>query len=75
MDGLACEVALDSDSPEVTRPMREEALIRTITHLIDTHHWECSRDPGGLRMPHNGHTLVLGIPAISLDYLRDGPGQ
>ena len=28
-DGLTYEVALESDSPDFTRPMREEALIRT----------------------------------------------
>ena len=33
---LAYEVALESDSPDFTRHLREEALIRTITHLIDT---------------------------------------
>jgi len=30
-DGLAYEVALESDSPDVTRHMREEALARTCT--------------------------------------------
>lgn len=49
--------------------MREEALIRTITHLADTHHWEFSWDPRGLRMSHDSHTFVLGIPAVFVDYL------
>jgi hypothetical protein len=74
-DRLAYEVALESDSPDITRHMREEALIRTITHLIDTHHWEFSWDPRGLRMTHHAHTLVLGIPAVFLDYLGDGLGE
>jgi hypothetical protein len=73
-DGLAYDVALASDSPDVTRHMREEALIRTITHLIDTHHWECSWDPRGFRMTHDAHSFVLGIPAVFLDYLEDRPG-
>ncbi len=68
-DGLAYEVALESDSPDITRHMREEALIRTITHLADTHHWEFSWDPRGLRMSHDSHTFVLGIPAVFVDYL------
>jgi hypothetical protein len=25
--------------------MREEALIRTVTHLVDTHDWKFSWDP------------------------------
>jgi hypothetical protein len=72
-DGLAYEVALESDSPDYTRPIREEALIRTVTHLIDCHGWEASWDPRGLRLTHDAHTLVLGIPAVFLEYLDDGP--
>jgi hypothetical protein len=42
---LAYEVALEADSPDFTREMREEGLIRTITHMIETHKWELSWDP------------------------------
>jgi hypothetical protein len=72
-DGLAYEVALESDSPDFTRPFREEALIRTVTHLIDCHGWELSWDPRGLRLTHDPHTLVLGIPAVFGEYLQDSP--
>jgi hypothetical protein len=71
--GLSYEVALESDMPDVTRSRREEALIRAITHLVDTHHWEFSWDPRGLRMTHDGHTFVIGVPAGLLEYLGDGP--
>jgi hypothetical protein len=74
-NGLAYEVALESDSPDVTRPMREAALIRTITHLIDRHHWEFSWDPRGLRLTHDTHTFVLGGPAVFLEYLEGSPGK
>ena len=74
-DGLVYEVGLESGSPDFTRHMREEALIRTVTHLIDTHHWEFSWDPRGLRMTHDAHTFVLGIPAVFLDYLGGDPGN
>jgi hypothetical protein len=66
---LAYEVALESDLPDVTRQMREEALMRAITHLTDTHHWTFSWDPRGLRMAHDAHTFVLGLPAALLDFL------
>ena len=69
--GLAYEVALESDTPDFTRRMREEALIRTVTHLIDGHDWKFSWDPRGLRLTHDTHTFVLGIPAVFLDYLQD----
>jgi hypothetical protein len=72
-DGLAYEVALETDSPDFTRQIREDALIRTVTHLIDGHDWEFSWDPRGLRLSHDAHTLVLGIPAVFLEYLEDNP--
>lgn len=72
-DGLAYEVALESDSPDFTRPFREEALIRTIVHLIDCHGWAFGWDPRGLRLTHDAHTLVLGIPAVFGEYLNDSP--
>jgi hypothetical protein len=72
-DGLAYEVALETDSPDFTRRIREEALIRTITHLIDVHNWKFSWDPRGLRVTHDAHTFVLGIPAVFSEYLEDSP--
>jgi hypothetical protein len=69
-DGLAYEVALESDSPDITRHMREGALISTISHMIDRHHWEMSWDPRGLRLTHGTHTFVLGVPPVFLEYLE-----
>jgi hypothetical protein len=74
-DGLTYEVALESDSPGVTRHMRQEALIRAVTHLIDCHHWELSWDPRGLRLTHDSHTFVLGVPAVFRDYLDEIPAE
>ena len=70
---LAYEVALESDSPDFTQQMREQALIRTVTHLIETHNWEFSWDPRGLRLTHHAHTFVLGIPAVFVEYLQGSP--
>lgn len=70
---LAYEVALESDTPDFTRGMREDALIRAITHLVDAHHWTFSMDPRGLRLTHDTHTFVLGIPAIFAEYLDGSP--
>ena len=70
---LTYEVALESDSPDYTRQLREEALIRTVTHLIDTHDWQFSWDPRGLRLIHETHTFVLGIPAVFVEYLEGSP--
>jgi len=70
---LAYEIALESDSPDFTREMREQGLIRTVTHLIDTHDWKFSWDPRGLRLTHDAHTFVLGIPAVFAEYLQASP--
>ena len=69
-DRLAYEVALAGDEPDFTRDMREEGLIRTVTHLIDRHGWEFRWDPRGLRLTHDAHTFVLGIPAVFVEYLE-----
>lgn len=69
LNDLAYEVALESDSPDFSRTMREQALIRTITHMLDQHAWEFSWDERGLRLTHDAHTFVLGIPAVFRDYL------
>ena len=72
-DQLDYEVALESGSPDFTRRMREEALIRTVTHMVDCHGWEFSWDPRGLRLSHDAHTLVLGLPAVFGEYLEGSP--
>ncbi len=71
-DQLAHKVAFQSDSRDHVRGVSEEALIGTVTYLIDTHGWEFSWDLRGLRLTHDARTLVLGIPAVFLQYLEDG---
>ena len=73
-DKLTYEVALESDLADFTRTMREDALIRTVTHLIESHDWEFSWDPRGLRLTHDAHTFVLGIPAVFLEFLDGTSG-
>ena len=74
-DQLAYDVALESGSPDFTRDMREAALIRTVTHMVDCHGWEFSWDPRGLRLCHEAHALVLGIPAVFAEYLQGSPEE
>ena len=72
-DQLLYDVGLESDSPDFTRRMREDGLIRTVTHFVDCHGWEFSWDPRGLRLSHDAHTLVLGIPAVFVEYIEGSP--
>jgi hypothetical protein len=41
--------------------------------MIDQHAWEFSWDERGLRLTHDAHTLVLGIPPVFRDYLAGAP--
>lgn len=66
---LAYEVALASDRADFTRSMREDDLIAAVPQLIQTHHWTLSWDARGQRLSHDGHTLVLRIPATFRQYL------
>jgi len=72
-DQLEHKVAFQSDSQDYTPHMREEALIGTITSLIDCHGWELRWDPRGLRLTHDVHTLVLGVPAGFRAYIDGVP--
>jgi hypothetical protein len=69
-DQLEHKVAFQNDSQDYTPQLREEALIRTITSLIDCHGWELSWDLRGLRLTHEAHTFVLGIPAGFREYIH-----
>lgn len=72
-DQLDYEVALESGLPDFTRPLREDALIRTVTHPLDGHGWKLSWDPRGLRLSHDTRSLVLGVPPVFAEYLEGNP--
>ncbi len=73
IDRFTREVALESNSPDWSRKMREDALNRAIQYLVDCHDWTFSWDARGLRMSHAAHTLVLGIPPVFTEYLSSAP--
>ena len=66
---LAFRVGLESDLPDWSRAFREDALIRAIGHGIERHGWEFEWDVRGLRLTHDSHTFVLGVPATFWGYL------
>ena len=72
-DQLAHKVAFQSDSQDYTPQLREEALIETITAMIECHGWKLSWDPRGLRLTHEAHTFVLGVPAGFGEYIHGSP--
>jgi len=72
-DQLEHKVAFQNDSQDFTPELREQALIATITSMIDCHGWELSWDPRGLRLTHEVHTVVLGVPAGFREYIHGRP--
>jgi hypothetical protein len=62
-------VAIQSDTADWTPELREDALLATIGHLVETHDWALKWDPRGLRLSHDSATLVLGIPSVFREFL------
>ena len=62
-------VGIESDTADWTPELREDALLATVGHLVDTHGWELTWDPRGLRLTHGAATLVLGIPPVLREFL------
>jgi len=69
VDELAMRVAVDADTADWTRDMREDALLNSIQHRVEVHDWKLSWDPRGVRLSHSHNTLVLGVPATFIAYL------
>jgi hypothetical protein len=67
---LALAIALESDVADWTRELREEAVLRTVSHVTDLHGWTVGWDPRGIRLAHEGHSFVLGVPANVVAYVE-----
>jgi hypothetical protein len=66
---VAQRVAVESNLADWTSEDRERALLESIQHLIDCRGWTVTWDPRGLRLSHDEHSLVLGVPANLAQYL------
>lgn len=71
---LARRVALESDRPDWTPDYRAEALLLSVTHLVDLRGWSVEWHDRGLRLQHGSHSLVLGVPATFGRYV-DGAAR
>jgi hypothetical protein len=45
------------------------ALVASLTYLLDTHGWEVSWDSRGVRLHHDDHDVVLGVPDNLMDFV------
>jgi hypothetical protein len=69
LESLALRVALEGDCPEWSRHDRERGLLESARHFIDCRGWVLSWDPRGIRLSHDEHSVVLGVPPTFVDYL------
>ena len=61
-DSLKFRVALEGNVDLANADLVAEGVVNACTNGIDLHHWEAVIDPRGLRLRHDDHTLVIGLP-------------
>ncbi|MCF8531184.1 MAG: hypothetical protein K9G69_07845 [Candidatus Nanopelagicales bacterium] len=61
-EALSFRVALEGNIDLSDASKIHEGVIEASTNGINLHHWLASIDPRGLRLSHEEHTLVLGLP-------------
>jgi hypothetical protein len=69
-DQLAGLVELRTTQRPESHDERRDAMLKTITHAMDTRGWTASWHERGLAISHAQHSLVLGIPANIKAYLE-----
>lgn len=69
-EDLDFRVALETNVQPKDKALRAEALLGTITYLVELHDWRVSWHPRGLLVSHRHHELVLGLPPNLRDYLE-----
>ena len=63
------QVALTTDHQPRDADDRAALLLLSVTHGLDTHGWEASWVPRGLRLSHDDRALALGLPDSLRAYL------
>ena len=66
---LELEIALDTNQEPRTSEARRRALLETVTHRVELHGWTAAWHDRGLRLAHEDHHLVLGVPPNLQSYL------
>jgi hypothetical protein len=66
-------VSLETDRSARTAAQRGADVVASVTYLLDLHGWRASWDPRGLRLSHDEHSLVLGIPSAVAAYVAELP--
>jgi hypothetical protein len=70
-DALHERVSLETNHDAWTRSGRAQDVVDTVTYLLEMHGWRASWDPRGVRLSHDSHTLVLGVPPNVAAYVDE----
>ncbi len=64
------DVALATNEGPTPAEDRRAKMLAALTHQQDLHGWDLDWCDRGLRLTHEGNSLVLGIPATVRTYLQ-----
>jgi hypothetical protein len=66
---LRLAVGMFSDEPDWTESHRRSAILRAVAQPLDLRGWELSWEDRGIRLSHENHSIVLGVPASFSRYV------
>ena len=69
-EDIQFEVTLATNGAPISADERRASMLATLSHRQDLHGWGLEWCDRGLRLTHEGHSLVLGIPATVRTYLQ-----
>jgi hypothetical protein len=67
---LDVDVAFATDLEPRGVEGRRELLLQALVHLLPQHGWQIAWVERGLRLSHDDHELVLGVPDSVRDYVH-----
>lgn len=66
---IALRIVLATNREPDSAEERSALALQAVTHVVTTHGWEVNWAPRGLRVSHDNHELVLGVPESLSRYL------
>lgn len=74
-DALHKRVVLETNHEAWNAGGRAQDVVDSVTYLLDMHGWRAGWDPRGLRLSHDDHSLVLGVPPNLTAYVAELPDE
>ena len=70
-DALHKRVCLETNHEAWNRSGRAQDVVDGVTYLLEMHGWRATWDPRGIRLSHDSHSLVLGVPPNVAAYVAE----